>query len=83
MRGVIMLLPFFQSSVLGLGALLCWSLLGLRQSRCKAKRKGDFKRDNANSSLSFIFPSFSSSSFLSSLPFLIPPIFCNKPGMFT
>ena len=66
-----MLLPFFQSSVLGLGAPLRWCLLGLRQPRCKAERKGDFKRDNANSSLSLLFSSSSSSSFLSSLPFFI------------
>ena len=59
-----MLLPFFQSSVLRLGAPLCWRPLGFRQLRCKAERKGDFKWDNADSSLSLISPSSSSFSFL-------------------
>ena len=38
-------------------------LLGLRQPRCKSERKGDFKRDNVDSSVYLIFPSSSSSSF--------------------
>ena len=41
----------------------CWRLLGLRQLRCKVERKGDFRRDNAYSSLSLFPPSSSSSSF--------------------
>ena len=42
-----MLLPFFQSFVLGPDSPLRWHLLGLQQPRSKAERKGDFKRDHA------------------------------------
>ena len=58
--------PFFQSSVMGLRAPLGWRLLGLRWPRREAERKGNFKRVNADSVLSLIFPSSSSSSYSSS-----------------
>ena len=71
-------LLLFQSSLLRLGAPLSWRLLELRQQKCKAKRRGNFKQDNPDSSFSFIFPSSFSPSFhlfffffLSSLPFLV------------
>ena len=38
-------------------------LIGLWQPRCKAERKGDFKQDGVDSSVSLIFPSSSSSFF--------------------
>ena len=64
-----MRLVFFRGSMLGLGDPRASVL---QQPRCKVEWKGDFKWDNAYSSLSLIFPSSSSSSFpFSSLPFMI------------
>ena len=58
-----MLLPFFHSSVLGLGSPRRWRLRDLWQPSRKAKRKGDFKRD-VDYSFSLISLSSPSSSFV-------------------
>ena len=77
-EGLIMLLPFFQSSVIVVGAPLSWRLPGLQRSRCKVVRRGDFDHNISDSSFSLIFSSSFSSSFhlflfffLSPLPFLL------------
>ena len=66
-----MLLSFFQSSALGLGASMFWRFLELQWSRCKAVRRGDFDQNISYSSFSSIFLLFIFFS-LSPLPFLLP-----------
>ena len=52
-----MLPPFFQSSMLGLGAPMCWRPLEVQWSRCMAGRRRVFKQSISDSSFSSTFSS--------------------------
>ena len=66
-----MLLPFFQSPVLRLGAPLRWRLLGLRQPRRRAERREILSWIMQILFFFFDFPLFLFLFFRSSLLFLI------------
>ena len=52
---LVMPIPLFQSSSLGLGAPLSWHLLESQRSRCMTERRGVFKHNISDSSFSSTF----------------------------